>query len=139
MPTVATESWTLELPEEWSAEHEDDAVVIEDEDGVSCLEISALVVESGTVDDEDLAEFSRDLLDEGLRPQPVRIGGWSGRLFEHDDGEFHWREWFLRQGAHFVYAGYHCLLENAGMDDAPVAEILATLEPRRADGESGRA
>jgi hypothetical protein len=131
MPIVATESWTLELPEEWSAE-EDEAegvVVIEDEDGVSCIEISALVLESGTVGDEDLAEFSRDLLEEGLKPQTVRVAGWSGTLFEHDDEEFHWREWFLRQGAHFVYAGYHCLREHAGMDDAAIAEILATLEP----------
>jgi len=130
MGTVATESWTLELPEEWSAVQEDELVVIEDEDGVSCLEISALVLETGDVGEEDLAEFSRDLVDEGVRPQAMRIGAWSGRLFEHDDGEFHWREWFLRQGAHFVYAGYHCLREHAGMDDAAVAEILATLEPR---------
>ena len=129
MPIVATESWTLELPEEWSAQEDEDVVVIEDEDGVSCLEISALVLESGAVGDEDLAEFSRDLLDEGLKPQAVRVAGWSGKLFEHDDEEFHWREWFLRQGAHCISPGYHCLREHAGMDDAAIAEILATLEP----------
>lgn len=130
MPIVSTESWTLELPEEWAAEHDDDVVVIGDEDGVSCLEISALVLDEGEVADEDLEEFSRDLLDIGLRPQAVLVGDWRGRLFEHDDAEAHWREWFLRQGAHFVYAGYHCLPEDAGMDDAAIAEILATLEPR---------
>ncbi|HNC70168.1 MAG TPA: hypothetical protein PKZ77_06755, partial [Pseudomonadales bacterium] len=69
MPIVSTESWTLELPEEWAAEHDDDVVVIGDEDGVSCLEISALVLDEGEVADEDLEEFSRDLLDIGLRPQ----------------------------------------------------------------------
>ncbi|HMV72547.1 MAG TPA: hypothetical protein PKC08_10260, partial [Pseudomonadales bacterium] len=114
----------------WAAEHDDDVVVIGDEDGVSCLEISALVLDEGEVADEDLEEFSRDLLDIGLRPQAVLVGDWRGRLFEHDDAEAHWREWFLRQGAHFVYAGYHCLPEHAGMDDAAMAEILATLERR---------
>ncbi len=130
MPIVSTESWSLELPDEWSAEHDDEVVVIEDEDGVSCLEVSALVLDEGEVAEEDLEEFSRDLLEAGVTAQAVRIGSWQGRLFEHDDAEGHWREWFLRQGAHFVYAGYHCLPEHSGMDDAAVAEILATLEPR---------
>jgi hypothetical protein len=132
MPIVATESWMLELPEEWSAEEDEEegVVVIEDEDGVSCLEISALVLESGTVGDEDLAEFSGDLLDEGLKPQAVRVAGWSGKLFEHDDEEFHWREWFLRHEGIFVYGAYHCLGENLGMDDAAIDEILSTLELR---------
>ncbi|MCG3170477.1 MAG: hypothetical protein CALGDGBN_02033 [Pseudomonadales bacterium] len=130
MPIVSTESWTLELPDEWSAEHDDDVVVIGDEDGVSCLEISSLVLDEGEVGDEDLGEFARDLLDAGVRPRTARIGDWTGQLFEHDDADGHWREWFLRHGAHFVYAGYHCLPEHAGMDDAAIAEILATLEPR---------
>ena len=89
MPIVSTESWSLELPDEWSAEHDDEVVVIEDEDGVSCLEVSALVLDEGEVAEEDLEEFSRDLLEAGVTAQAVRIGSWQGRLFEHDNAEGH--------------------------------------------------
>jgi hypothetical protein len=130
MSLVETDWWTMELPDEWEAEQEDDIVVIEDEDGVSCIEISCLVSGDAVVSEADLLEFSAELIDEGIPQQRVEIGDWQGRLFEHDDNEHHWREWFLRQGSHFVYVGYHCLLEHAGMDDAAVEEILSTLEPR---------
>ena len=130
MEILETDWWTLELPEEWQAEQDDDVIVIEDEDGVSCIEISTLVRGDATVSDADLEEFSSDLVSEGVVAQHVRIAGWQGLLFEHEDSEFHWREWFLRQQSHFVYIGYHCLNAHAGMDDAAVDEILSTLESR---------
>ena len=87
----------------------------------------------GTTDDE--ADAGRPLTPEELReagitPQRVRIGGWTGELFEHDDEGYHWREWFLAYGSIFVYAAYQCLPDNAGMDDAAIDEILETLEPK---------
>jgi hypothetical protein len=130
MKLLETDWWTLELPPEWEAEQEEELIVIEDEDGVSCLEISTLVREQGEVGDADLAEFSRDLRDAGLSGAPVRIGPWHGELYEHDDTEFHYREWFLCSRATFVYAAYHCLPEHKSFDDAAIDEILATLEPR---------
>ena len=132
MQILETDWWTIELPPEWEAEQDDEVVVIEDEDGVSCIEISSLVREDGVVSDADLAGFSLDLREEGHVSRQVSIGAWRGELFVHDDAEHHWREWFLRQGGHFVYIAYHCLLEHKHMDDAAVDEILATLEPRNA-------
>ena len=115
---------TLELPDEWEfSQDEDDVIVIEDEDGVSCIEVfPPVIVEEG--------EVTEALREAGIPGQRVQVGGWHGELFEHDDEEHHWREWFLRQGACFVQVACHCLLEHAGMDDAAVDEIVATLEPR---------
>ena len=132
MKLLETDWWTLELPPEWEAEQDEDLIVIEDEDGVSCIELSTLVRESGKVGDADLAEFSRELRDAGVAPRAAQFGEWRGELFEHDDAEFHYREWFLRCEATFVYVAYHCLPEHRGMDDAAVDEILATMEPRTA-------
>ena len=133
MKLLETDWWTIELPPEWEAEQDDDVVVIEDEDGVSCLEISTLVREEGEVGHADLVEFSRDLRDAGLKPREVHFGDWRGEVFEHDDGEYHWREWFLACQRVFVYAAYHCLSENRGMDDAAIDEILSTIETRPED------
>lgn len=125
---------TLEIPDEWEfSQDEENVIVIEDEDGVSCIEIfPPVIVEDGEVSDADIAEFTEELRDMGMRGKRVRLGGWQGEVYEHDDGEHYWREWFLRQGKCFVQIACHCLAEHAGMDDAAVDEILATLEPREA-------
>ena len=130
MKLLETDWWTLELPPEWEAEQDEDVVLIEDEDGVSCLEIVTLVREDGEVGEADLLAFSRELLDEGKEPRAARVGSCRGLLYEHQDAEHHWREWFLRHRGIFVYAAYHCLQENAGIDDAAIDAILDTLEPR---------
>lgn len=130
MSIVSTELWTLELPDEWRADYDDEVVVIGDEDGVSRLEISALALDDGVVGDDDLADFSAELSDSGVRPRRVRIGSWEGQVFEYDDADGHWREWFLRQDGHFVHASHHCLSEHAGIDDGAIEEILGTLELR---------
>jgi hypothetical protein len=129
---LETDWWTLELPPEWEAAQDEDVVVIEDEDGVSCLELSTLMREEGDVSDADLAQFSAELRELGIKPHPAQIGSLQGQLFEHDDAEFHWREWFLRAGPMFMYIAYHCLPDHRGMDDAAVDEILSTIEPREA-------
>ena len=131
MKLLETDWWTLELPPEWAAEQDDELVVIEDEDGVSCLELSTLVREEGEVGDAELAEFSRELREAGIAAGAVSVGPWSGQLFEHDDDDFHWREWFLRSGPVFVYGAYHCLREHCCMDDAAIDEILETLMPKQ--------
>lgn len=130
MEMLETDWWTLEIPPEFEVSQEDDLVIIEDEDGVGCLEISTLVREEGRVGAAEIAEFSLELRESGIAPQRARIGGWSGELYEHEDDGFHWREWFLGYGSLFVYAAYQCLPENAGMDDAAIDEILETLEPK---------
>lgn len=78
MEMLETDWWTLELPPEFEASQEDDVVIIEDEDGVGCLEISTLLREDGRVGADELAEFSRELREAGITPQRARIGGWTG-------------------------------------------------------------
>jgi hypothetical protein len=48
-------------------------------------------------------------------------------FFEEDET---WvREWYLSHQSVLLYVTYNCEREDAGMDDAAVAEILGTLVP----------
>ena len=82
---------SLEIPDEWEfSQDEDDVIVIEDEDGVSCIEIfPPVILEEGEVSEADVAEFTGELRESGLRGARVRVGGWQGELYEHEDGEHH--------------------------------------------------
>lgn len=130
MRALETDWWLIELPDEWEAEQEDDIVVIEDEDGVSCIEISTLVREDGDVTDEELRDFAADVIESGLKPATKNVGDWTGLYFTYEDDGYHWREWYLRDAAHFLFIAYHCDVDNKGMDDAAVDEILSTIVRR---------
>lgn len=54
MAIVQTQWWCLELPDEWSAEMEDDCVTIADCDGVGEIDITVVRKADSHVDDLSL-------------------------------------------------------------------------------------
>lgn len=126
MNVLETGDWSLLLPEEWSAERDEDGIVIGDRDGVGCLEISELRKPSSApeaFDAEDLASF----LDPGLSWSPVVYGSFRGHGARFEEEGTALREWVLYSGAVLLYVTYSCALEHRGLDDGAVDELLATL------------
>lgn len=132
MPFVETELWAMEIPEEWSAVLEEDIVCISDPDEIGSLDVSAMCKEQGEVTGDDLHAFSEELLAEGKNPLMSVVGDFSGLYFEYSAEDMHWREWFLRHGEKkdlLVFATYTCDLEQAGMDDVVIDQMLESLIP----------
>ena len=127
MSMVQTEWWCLELPDEWSADMEDDCVTISDCDGVSEIDITVVRKEDGDVDQDDLNQFAEDLIAKGLTAEPVNAGLASGLLFSYDDEDGAWREWYLGCHSLLIYITYNTEMEHKGLDDAMVDDILSTL------------
>ena len=129
MRVLETGDWSLLLPDEWSAERDDEGIVIGDRDGVGSLEISELrkppdAPNAGKpLDSEDLSS----LLDPALSWSPVVYGSFRGQgaRFEEDGAAL--REWVLYSGAVLLYITYSCPLEHRGLDDGAVDDLLATL------------
>ena len=127
MPIVQTESWCLEIPEEWNASNEEGCVTIADNDELGEINLSVSFKEQGEVDEQDFSLFAEDLLERGLKPEPCTAGNTLGWCFTYEEGGESWREWYLACGQAFVFVTYACDLENAGLDDAMVDDILSTL------------
>lgn len=123
MRVLEAGDWSLLLPDEWFAEQEDDAIIIGDRDGVGCLEISELRSERGHFSDEEVREIA-ELGDEG---SSVTVGSFSGlhAAFVEEDAAL--REWYLSAEGLMLYVTYSCDLDNQGLDDAVVDEIIGTL------------
>ncbi len=128
MRVLEADDWSLLLPDEWLAEREADAIIIGDRDGVGCLEISELRQAH-----EDAAEGAAKSLDLSQFREPdlpwdaTRCGNFSGfASFLVEDG-MAIREWYLQAADLLLFATYSCDLENRGLDDAAVDEILSTL------------
>ena len=127
MNVLETEWWTLGLPPEWWAEQEDDVIVIGDRDDVGALEISTLHKEEGEFAGEEVLALARENGEPGWDWQACSAGAFEGFStgFREEDAAV--REWYLATGPVLLFVTYSCDLENAGLDDAAVDEILATL------------
>ncbi|WOJ93526.1 hypothetical protein R0135_17360 [Congregibacter variabilis] len=123
MRVLEAGDWGLLLPDEWQAEQEDDVIVIGDRDGVGCIEISELHKDTGDFGAEDLQQF----VTEDSIWDSVRRGSFEGlRTSLIEDGAAI-REWYLYAGKLLLYVTYSCELDNQGLDDAAVDDILDTL------------
>ena len=102
MRQILSDCWTLDLPEEWQAEIDDDTVIVTDDDNLSTIELSAMRKAEGEVSGEDLAEFAEELNARKLPRKDTALGDFSG----------------------FCYT---CLEDDKSLDDAAVDFILDTL------------
>lgn len=136
MRVVETEWWILALPEEWRAERDEETVIISDEDGVGEIAITTLCKQDGeSVTREELLDYSADVAGQHGHGQEATIGEVSGFYYCYRDGDEAVREWYLRHGSLLLLVTYSCAVDNAGMDDAAVDDILATLSIDTDSGE----
>jgi hypothetical protein len=134
MHTVETDWWLLDLPEEWQAEQDDETIVITDEDGVGVLEITSL--EQDDADQRvDLIALAKQLVPDELAGSAARLGDFEGLYFHYQEEGDAVREWVLQCDNRVLLVSYSCDIENAGMDDAFVDEVLDTLESKKSDSE----
>lgn len=127
MKVLETDYWCLLLPAEWFAAHEENTVRITDQDDVGELAITALCKETGAVTPQELSAMSRDESPEVEHWEPAVVGAFSGvaGAFIEDDAAI--REWYLGAESVLLYISYLCHVEDSGLDDASVDEILGTL------------
>lgn len=127
MRTVETDWWLLDLPDEWEAEQDDETIVIGDEDGVGALELTTLTRESSDADFSDMQALAEQIVPEGLVGHPVKLAGMAGLYFQYEEEGDAVREWLISDGEILLLISYSCDIENAGLDDGTVDDILDTL------------
>ena len=125
MHTVETEWWSMDLPEEWQAEQDEETIVIGDDDGVGMIEITAL--ERSDAVAADLNALALQVFPEEMKAQPAQVGDFAGLYVQYLDEGDAVREWLLQKDGQMLLVSYSCDAENSGLDDEIVDEILGTL------------
>jgi hypothetical protein len=127
MRVVESQWWIIELPDEWEAEEDEETILISDEDGVGEIAITTLQKESGVVEDIELKNYMEDVEQQFGKGVPVTIAELEGYYCRYQDEGDAVREWYLRCDNLLLLVTYSCGLDNGGMDDSAVDEILSTL------------
>lgn len=127
MNVLETQWWLMDIPPEWETEQDDELIVIGDEDGVGEIAITTLVKEQGAVDEAELLELAADTASFAGKPASVECGDFKGFYYSFEEEGEAIREWYLAVDNYLLLVTYCCDLDNAGMDDGAVDDILATL------------
>ena len=127
MSIVQTQWWCLELPDEWTAEMDDDSVTITDCDSVSEVDITVIRKPQGQVSVADLNGFAEHLIDQGHASTAISLVSAQGLLFQYDDDDGAWREWYLAAESLMIYITHNTEIVDKGLDNAVVDDILSTL------------
>ena len=132
MRSVETDWWVLDLPDEWEAEQDEETIVIGDEDGVGAVEISTLRKheDDGAV---DLKHLAGELIPAPQPGRPVQLAGLEALYFQYREEGEAVREWLVDGGGLLLLISYSCAVENAGLDDGVVDDILDTLQLKLED------
>ena len=129
MNIIETDYWCLMLPPEWSAEQEEDVIRIFDQDEIGELALTTLIRDSDADESSSTVQLAKVESPEVTAWSAVELGAFTGvyGCFEEDDTCC--QEGYLSHQSVLLYVTYICDREDAGMDDAAVAEILGTLVP----------
>lgn len=122
-----TDLWTALLPDGWIGEEDEEGVLLQHPDGAGELQITVSEKEEGLVDEEDLEYFAAELLDDEVPNKIVRVGEFQGLLFEYEEDDSWWREWYLAYDELFFYVTYNCDLGDKHEEDHVVQDILKSI------------
>ena len=128
MSQFNSEWWSVELPDDWSAEQDDICVSMFSESGIGALQLSAARNSNGPATDDDLRDFAKEHLDAGAPIKPLTCGAFTGFYFQHSIGGTYQRQWWLRCDDTVVLGTYTSDLEDRGKENAVVDSILDTLQ-----------
>lgn len=123
-----SEWWSVDLPDDWRTERDDTCTSMFSKSGVGALQISAVRNNDGPATDDDLKDFAKAHLDAGAPVKPVNYGAFMGFYLHYSLDNFYQRQWWLRCADTVVLATYTSDLEDKGIEDGVVDNILKTLQ-----------
>ena len=127
MNVLETEWWTIGIPPEWWADQEDDSILVGDRDDVGCIEISTLHKEKGAFTDVEVRTLAQENSESDWSWDKSTLGPFAGVSTHYREEEDAVREWYVAADGVLLFVTYSCDVENEGLDEAAVDEILSTL------------
>jgi hypothetical protein len=114
-------NWSMELPEGWLSEEDQDCVTFYNHSGVGALQVSSYQKDQIVIDD-DLREFAGE-----VPLANISFGPFTGFRTRFSEGEVFWIKWWLRAATRLIYLTYNCQLSHRGREDAEVQAMLQSL------------
>ncbi len=121
--------WSVELPEGWRGEREEESTLFRREGGAGTLAVT-LLCEEEPVTRETLLELASSTREEGHTASDIQAGAHQGLYFCYVEEGTAWREWYLAAGHCAFFISYDCPEgeepEEAVQVDALISQLALT-------------
>ena len=135
MKTFRDRYWSLDIPDDWIAEHYPECVSLSHPDGIGELQISASR-QGRPVSISELRQFASEHINAGAETQAIRLGDFEGFTFGYGVEDEYWCEWYLKSGSLLLFVTYSCETQDEGKEDDVVEAILETLRANPKEPET---
>jgi len=129
---LETDSWSLEVPDAWTFDEDDETVVFTPPDDRDSALIVSVFYKETEITKPELEEFTRYESTADASLVETRLGEFSGYYSVYtkrdEEGEFAWRVWCVCCRDVLLYITYNCIPSRVGKDDAVVDATLKTLK-----------
>jgi len=116
--------WSVEIPEDWSAEPGDPIAVFRSK-GVGALQISATRKSNGRISEQDLEEF---LAQESGNRKKVTFGAFQGITIEQVESGTFMQKWWLMCDSLLLFLTYNCSEKDKGKENRAIEQIVKSLQ-----------
>lgn len=127
-----SDTWSLTVPEEWSARNDEPVATLHNIDPIGVLQISAAFKDTKVLE-ADLRGFASEHIAAGVKTRPCTAGDFVGFEIAFGDEESFWRQWYLRNGRQMLFVTYNCGADYRGIEDEIVRSSLCSLIAYDAD------
>lgn len=117
------DTWSLDLPEGWQVEDEEECTLIYHPEGVGAFQVSAFHKEGGDISDEDLVDFA-----EGADILPVEFEHLEGYENIEVEDDAYISNWWLRKGPDFIFVTYACDKDDQEVEAKNVEQMMQSLQ-----------
>ncbi len=121
------EWWTIDLPPEWTIKEEAETTVFTGTPKVGVLQISAARKPTGSVTQEDVAEFAYDSRTPRAAIRPVSVSHASGLYAEYQQNNLYWREWWLGGKSALLFITYNVSLSLKESESSVIDTLVSSL------------
>ena len=127
MRIVETDWWTIAIPDEWTAEQDEESILIADDDELGCISLTTVPLNDGWADLDKLRKFVASIDIDVSQAETCQLAELDALYLEgEEEGEF-FREWYVCADQQVLMICYSCDPEDQHFDRSTVDEILDSL------------
>lgn len=127
MKVFNSNGWSMELPEEWQQETDNNLYTFYHPNGVGALQVRRLT-NNGAVTESDLEELASEHIDAGAIIKPIESSSVMGMALAFGlDNEF-WQYWYIGIGNTVLLITYNCDEQDKDKEIKTVKDIVSSIK-----------
>lgn len=127
MKVFKSDGWSVELPEEWQQETDNNLYTFYHPNGVGALQVSGFT-KDGAVTESDLKELASEHIDAGAITKPIESSSVMGMTLAFGLNDEFWQYWYIGIGNKALLVTYNCDEQDKEKEINTIKVIVSSIK-----------